>query len=48
MLRLTDEQWDLIRMHFTEESNPDDGPSRKPVPARKVLEAVLWILNTGA
>ena len=48
MLRLTDEQWDLIRMHFPEDSYPDDRPGRKPVPARKVLEAVLWILNTGA
>ena len=27
---------------------PDDRPGRKPIPARKVLEAVLWILNTGA
>lgn len=48
MLRLTDEQWDLIRTHFPEESYPDDRPGRKPIPARKVLEAVLWILNTGA
>jgi Putative transposase of IS4/5 family (DUF4096) len=23
-------------------------PGRKPVPTRRVLEAVLWILNTGA
>ncbi len=48
MLRLTDEHWDLIRMHFPEESYPGDRPGRKPVPARKVLEAVLWILNSGA
>lgn len=48
MLRLTDEQWDLIRTHFPEESYPDDRPGRKPIPARKVLDAVLWILNTGA
>jgi hypothetical protein len=26
----------------------DDRPGRKPVPTRRVLEAVLWILNTGA
>ena len=48
MLRLTDEHWELIRKHFPEESYPDDRPGRKPIPARKVLEAVLWILNTGA
>ena len=48
MLRLTDKQWELIRRHFPEESYPDDRPGRKPIAARKVLEAVLWILNTGA
>ena len=48
MLRLSDEQWELIRKHFPEESHPDDRPGRKPIPARKVLEAALWILNTGA
>ena len=25
-----------------------EASGRKPVPARKVLEAVLWILDTGA
>lgn len=48
MIRLTDEQWERIRQHFPEESVPEDRPGRKPVPARRVLEAVLWILNTGA
>lgn len=48
MLRITDEQWELIREHFPEEHIPDDRPGRKPIPARKVLEAVLWVLNTGA
>src|SRR5271157_136700 len=27
---------------------PDGRPGRKPIPTRHVLEAVLWILNTGA
>lgn len=27
---------------------PDSRPGRKPIPTRAVLEAVLWILNTGA
>ena len=37
-----------IREHFPEEHFPDSRPGRKPVPARHILEAVLWILNTGA
>src|ERR1700681_964954 len=37
-----------IGEHFPEESIPPERPSRKPVPTRQVLEAVLWILNTGA
>jgi transposase len=48
MLRLSDEQWERIREHFPEENIPEGRPGRKPVPAREVLEAVLWILNTGA
>ena len=47
MIRLTDEQWERIRMHFPEEHIPDGRPGRKPIPTRRVLEAVLWILNTG-
>jgi transposase len=48
MQRLSDVQWERIREHFPEENIPDGRPGRKPVPARQVLEAVLWILNTGA
>lgn len=48
MLRLTNEQWERIREHFPEENIPAGRPGRKPIPTRKVLEAVLWILNTGA
>lgn len=48
MLRLTDDQWGRIREHFPEENIPEGRPGRKPVPTRQVLEAVLWILNTGA
>ena len=48
MLRLTDDQWEHIREHFPEENIPDSRASRRPVPARSVLEAVLWILNAGA
>jgi transposase len=48
MLRLSDEQWERIRGHFPEENLPEGRPGRKPVPARAVLEGVLWILNSGA
>ena len=47
-ITLTDAQWERIRGHFPEENIPDGWPGRKPVPTRRVLEAVLWILNTGA
>jgi transposase len=47
-MRLSDEQWERIREHFPEENIPDGRPGRKPVPARQILDAVLWILNTGA
>lgn len=48
MIRLTDAQWELIREHFPEENYPAERVGRKPDPSRKVLEAMLWILNTGA
>jgi transposase len=48
MIRLSDGQWERIWKHFPEEHIADDRPGRKPVPTRRVLEAVLWILNTGA
>ena len=48
MIWLSDEQWRRIRNHFPEEHIADDRPGRKPIPTRRVLEAVLWVLNTGA
>ena len=48
MIQLSDAHWDRIREHFPEENIPDGQPGRKPIPTRRVLEAVLWILNTGA
>ena len=48
MLRLSDVHWERIREYFPEENLPEWRPGRKPIPARSVLEAVLWILNTGA
>ena len=48
MLKLRDDQWERIRKHFPEEHISASRPGRKPIPARRVLEAVLWILTTGA
>src|SRR5512143_1573622 len=48
MIRLSDGQWERIRSHFPEEHVADGRPGRKPIATRRVLEAVLWILNTGA
>lgn len=48
VLKLSDQQWERIREHFPEETAEEGRPGRKPIPARKVLEAALWILNTGA
>jgi hypothetical protein len=45
MIRLTDEHASGIV--FPEEHIADDRPGRKPIPTRRVLEAALWILNTG-
>jgi hypothetical protein len=48
LLWLSDEQQDRIREHFPDENIPEGRAGRKPIIARKVLEGVLWILNTGA
>ena len=48
IIRLSDEQWGTHPDHFPEEHIADGHPGRKPIPTRRVLQAVLWILNTGA
>jgi transposase len=48
MIRLTNEQWERIRNHFPEEHIADGRPGRKRIPIRRVFEAVLRMLNTGA
>ena len=48
MITLSDKQWERIRPHFPEEHRPKSQPGRKLVATRDVLEAALWILDTGA
>jgi transposase len=47
MLRLSDERWERIQKHFPEVHIPAGRPGRKPIATRRLLEAVLWILNAG-
>ena len=47
-VKLSDEQWERVRHHFPEESKPKGRRGRPMAPARRVFEAVLWILHTGA
>ena len=48
MIKLTDRQWERIRHHFPEENRDVKARGRPPVPSRNVLDAVLWILKSGA
>ena len=48
MAKLTDAQWEQIREHFPEERPVPGRRGRKPVSTRAVLDAVLWVLNSGA
>ena len=41
IIQLSNEHWERIRDHFPEEHIPGGRPGRKPVPTRRVLEAVL-------
>lgn len=47
-MEILDAQWDLIaeNLKHPREGKPTRG--RPPVPARRILEGVLWILRTGA
>ncbi len=40
-MQITDEQWNRIKNLFPEESEDKAKPGPKPVPARKILEAVI-------
>lgn len=46
-MKLTAKQWELIAPLFADEDRTGQ-VGRPPVPARDVLNGVLWILKTGA
>ncbi len=48
LIRIREKYWGKIQKFFPEENIPKGRRGRKPVPAREVLEAVLWLLHTGA
>jgi len=48
MVKISDDDWNRIKHHFPEEDIPEYRAGRKPIPARKILDAVLWILAAGA
>lgn len=48
MVRISDVHRIRISHHFPEESIPVKRPGHKPLPARRVLDAVPWVLKTGA
>ena len=46
-MKLTEKQWQVVAPLFAEEDRTGKA-GRPPVPARDVLNGVLWILKTGA
>lgn len=48
MIEVTDAHWERIRFHFREERRNERSRGRPPVDTRRVFDAVLWILKTGA
>jgi transposase len=47
-MQLTDEQWAVVEPLIPTTKRRRDGKGRPRVPARRVLDGVLWILWTGA
>lgn len=45
---LTDEQWAVLKPLIPEPPRRPDGRGRPWIPARDVLNGILWILRTGA
>jgi transposase len=48
VVNLTDEQWNLIEPMFPPSKSGPGKPGRPAQPSRMILEAVLWVMRTGA
>ncbi len=47
-MELTDDQWAFLAEDLRHPREITPGRGRPPVPARRILEGVLWILRTSA
>jgi transposase len=47
-VELTDEHWGLVEPFLFAPPRRTDGKGRPRIPSRPILDAVLWILRTGA
>jgi transposase len=47
-MKLTDEQWSVVEPLIPKPTRRKDGKGRPRLPARSVLDGMLWILWTGA
>jgi len=45
---ITDEQWELLEPHIPDPPGREDGRVRLRREPRSVLNAILWIVSTGA
>jgi len=45
---MTDEQWQILSPLIPEKLPREDGKGRPGVGRRKVLNGILWVLQTGA
>lgn len=47
-MELTNQQWALVEPLFEDKERVQNGRGRPRVPARDILDGILWILRTGA
>lgn len=47
-MRITDEQWDIIKPHLPIRLDRKDNRGRPRISDRAIFEGILWVLKTGA
>jgi transposase len=47
-MRLTEDQWNIIKPVIPEIARREDNRGRPPIEPKAVFEGILWILKTGA